>query len=191
METEATGPDTLSSVAHEHDREEFDLFYRAHVGEVRAYCLRRADPALAEDAVAETFEIAWRRRAELPPKPRAWLFGVARRVLANRRRADRRQTRLTERLAAQPLAEQSSTDTHPVLDALQRLGAAEQEVLMLAAWEGLSSREAAQVLGCSPVAYRLRLHRARRRLAEALGAIEEQLDEGLNDVAVRVGESRS
>lgn len=164
------------------------MFYRAHVGDVRAYCLRRAQAALAEDAVAETFEIAWRRWGDVPPQPKAWLLGVARRVLANRRRSDRRQANVAERLAAQPLAEPRAVDErHPVLDALSRLTSADQEVLKLAAWDDLSSREAAEVLGCSPVAFRLRLHRARRRLARAL---DERPSEGPNGVLVRVEESR-
>lgn len=183
-------PDTLPAVAHPDRGEEFDLFYRAHVGDVRAYCLRRADAVLADDAVAETFEIAWRRWVDLPKQPKPWLLGVARRVLANRRRADRRQVSLAERIAAQPKPESPVDEGPPVLEALSRLNADEQEVLKLAAWDELSSPEAAQVLGCSPVAFRLRLHRARRRLAAALREIEERPSERPNDVLVRIGESR-
>jgi RNA polymerase sigma factor (sigma-70 family) len=179
-------------VAQEQDADEFDAFYRAHVGDVRAYCLRRADPTLAEDAVAETFAIAWRRRAEITNQPRGWLLGVARRVLANRRRADRRQANVAARLAEQPLADAAhNADAPPVLDALSRLAPGDQEVLMLAAWEELSSREAARVLGCSPVAARLRLHRARRRLAQSLSEIEDSPSEGSSGVVVRAKESRS
>jgi RNA polymerase sigma-70 factor, ECF subfamily len=57
-----------------------------------------------------------------------------------------------------------------VLEALAALSEAEREVLMLAAWEELSSSEAARVLGCSATAYRIRLHRARKRLRERLGS---------------------
>ena len=166
------------------------MFYRAYVEDVRAYCLRRADPALAEDAIAETFEIAWRRWADLPKQPKGWLLGVARRVLANRRRSDRRQLNVAERLAAEPALESlPAGGEHPVLEALNRLSSLDQEVLKLAAWEELSSREAAAVVGCSPVAFRLRLHRARRRLAEALSETDEP-SEDANGVLVRMGESR-
>ena len=178
-------PDTFSAV----DRgDEFDALYRTYVRDVRAYCLRRADRALAEDAVAETFEIAWRRREDLPRRPKAWLLGVARRVLANRRRADRRQANLAEQIAAQPVAgTDRSDDLRDVLAALARLSRLDQEVLMLVAWDELSSREAAAVVGCSPVAFRLRLHRARRRLAEALDGPSGEP----SDVVVQMEQSRS
>jgi RNA polymerase sigma factor (sigma-70 family) len=177
-------------MAQERDREgDFDVFYRAHAGDVKAYCLRRADAPLAEDALAETFEIAWRKWNDIPSQPRAWLFGVARRVLANRRRAEIRQRALVERIAAQPLAEDAAEEGPPVLEALRRLAPLDQEVLRLAAWEELSSREAAQVLGCSPVAFRIRLLRARRRLARELSELDER-SEGSNGVLVRMEETR-
>ena len=165
------------------------MLYRAHVDLVRAYCLRRADEPLAEDAVAETFEIAWRRRGEIPGQPKAWLFGVARRVLANRRRAETRQRALVERIAAQPVAQDAADEGPPVLEALRRLRPLDQEALKLAAWEDLSSREAAQVLGCSPVAFRIRLLRARRRLASALSELDQR-SQGPNGVLVRLEETR-
>jgi DNA-directed RNA polymerase specialized sigma24 family protein len=57
-----------------------------------------------------------------------------------------------------------------VLAALGRLSESQREVLRLAAWEGMDARRAGAVLGCSPAAYTLRLHRARRRLAKELAA---------------------
>jgi RNA polymerase sigma factor (sigma-70 family) len=189
-ETETRLPDTLSSMAQRRDREEkFDVFHRKYAGDVKAYCLRRADPQLAEDALAETFEIAWRRWEDIPGQPKAWLFGVARRVLANRRRAETRQRALVERMAAQPLEEDTAEEGPPVLEALRRLTPLDQEALRLAAWDELSSREAAQVLGCSPVAFRLRLLRARRRLARQLSELDER-SEGPNGVLVRIEETR-
>lgn len=177
-------------MAQERDREgEFDVFYRAYAGDVKAYCLRRADATLAEDALAETFEIAWRRWNDIPSQPKAWLFGVARRVLANRRRAETRQQALVDRIAAQPRVEEAAEEGPPVLEALRRLPPLDQEALRLAAWEELSSREAAQVLGCSPVAFRIRLLRARRRLARALSEHEERSQES-NGVLVRIEETR-
>jgi RNA polymerase sigma factor (sigma-70 family) len=177
-------------MAQERDREgEFDVFYRAYAGDVKAYCLRRADAPLAEDALAETFEIAWRRWNDIPGQPKAWLLGVARRVLANRRRAETRQQALVQRIAAQPLAEDAAEDGPPVLEALRRLAPLDQEVLRLAAWEELSSREAAQVLDCSPVAFRIRLLRARRRLARALTQLNDRAEES-NGVLVRAEETR-
>ncbi len=73
------------------------LFYR-HRGEVRAYARRRASPAVAEDAVAETFLIAWKRLDAISDDPLPWLFGVARRVIANQHRGEHRRHALLERL---------------------------------------------------------------------------------------------
>jgi RNA polymerase sigma-70 factor (ECF subfamily) len=55
-----------------------------------------------------------------------------------------------------------------VYEALRALRPRDREVLLLTAWDGLNASEAAAVLGCSPTAYRIRLHRARRRLARLL-----------------------
>ncbi len=71
---------------------------RSHADVVRAYALRRADPDEAEDVVAVTFLVAWRRLDEVPEHARPWLLGVARRVLANRRRGADRLMSLTDRL---------------------------------------------------------------------------------------------
>jgi RNA polymerase sigma-70 factor, ECF subfamily len=173
---------------------EFERFYEEHLDEVRAYCLRRADTALAEDAVSQTFEIAWRRRAEVRRPSRGWLLGIARRVLANRRRADRRQQDVAARLVQEAsLESEQVADAKPILEALARLSQPDQEALMLAAWDGLGSGEAAQVLGCSPVAFRLRLHRARRRLGNELGQLERRPSAILDadGMFLRMGETRS
>jgi len=175
-------------------RHEFEDLYEAYSADVRAYCLRRADPVLADDAVSQTFEIAWRRRSELPRKPKAWLLGVARRVLANAWRADRRQRRLVDRLSDEPTpSADGSALPSPVLEALARLSETDREALLLAAWEGLGSREASTVLGCSPAAFRLRLHRARRRLADELGELERRPTTTLDHdgALARAGELRS
>jgi RNA polymerase sigma-70 factor, ECF subfamily len=76
------------------------LFDRTH-RPLLAYAVRRvADPADAADIVAETFLVAWRRLDEVPPdeQARPWLFGVARRVLANYYRGEHRRHALGERL---------------------------------------------------------------------------------------------
>ncbi|HEY3140934.1 MAG TPA: sigma factor, partial [Acidimicrobiales bacterium] len=78
-------------------REEFEELYRAQVRSLLAYALRRVDhPEQAADVVAETMLVAWRRLDQVPPgdEARLWLFGVARRVLANQRRGSARRDRL-------------------------------------------------------------------------------------------------
>ncbi|MEV4456231.1 RNA polymerase sigma factor [Microbispora sp. NPDC049633] len=107
---------------------------------------------------------------------RSWLYGVARRVLANGRRAETRRSALVERLGAE-LAQREEHDRLPdhedldtVRAAFRRLGPDDREVLALASWEGLASAEIAMVMGCSRGAARLRLHRARKRIANELSS---------------------
>src|SRR5262245_4697129 len=128
----------------------------------------------AADVVAETFLVAWRRLDELDERSALpWLYAVARRVLLSQQRATRRQHAIAERVAAAeplelPEASSPSSGSHRVLAALAALSEPDREVLLLTAWEELSSSDAARVLGCSATAYRIRLHRARRRLREHL-----------------------
>jgi len=164
-----------------HDPEEaqdaFRALFDAHCRPVLAYALRRVgEPADAADVVAETFLVAWRRRGEVPPgaAARPWLFGVARRVLANQRRGVRRRSALADRLraqvAAQPVPDPAdgAAAASAVRQALRRLDPDDREVLLLTAVEGLAPAEVAVVLGVSPVTARSRLHRARRRLNDEL-----------------------
>jgi RNA polymerase sigma-70 factor, ECF subfamily len=156
----------------------FNRLYGEYGRDVLAYALARAHrPEDAADVVAETFLVAWRRAADVPAGPiaRLWLFGVARRVLANQRRGEGRRTRLAERLQAElpPMVAtqpEADGDRSAVMAALARLGEEDREVLLLAGWEGLGSAEIAQVLGVSTVAARTRLHRARRRLRKELAS---------------------
>lgn len=156
----------------DHDRRAgFEALYRAHVDTVRRYCARRAREDMVEDAVAETFTILWRRLDAAPDDPRLWLLGVARRVLANQARAARRRQFLRARLAQQPERLEGPAGegaTEGIVAAVRALGKRDAEALMLVHWDGLSPAEAAIVAGCSPVAMRSRLHRARRRLMAAL-----------------------
>jgi RNA polymerase sigma-70 factor, ECF subfamily len=171
----------------------FERLFEDHKDAVRAYCLRRADESIADDVVSQTFEIAWRRRAEVRRSSRGWLLGIARKVLANRRRSDRRHLDLVARLAEAPPVGRQEEGRLPILDALSRLSADDQETLLLAAWDGLASPEAARVLGCSPVAFRLRLLRARRRLSNELGDLERRptVTFDHDGTAHRLGETRS
>jgi len=156
----------------------FRRLYESHYGAVLAYALRRsADQPDALDVVAETFTVAWRRIAEVPEPEMAlpWLYGVARRVMANQRRGNRRRVELASRLRSHPpdTVEIESRvvaddDRRAVLAALGRLRDADREILRLAAWEELSHREIAQVVGCSEASVAVRLHRARNRLGREI-----------------------
>ncbi|HTU78929.1 MAG TPA: RNA polymerase sigma factor [Solirubrobacteraceae bacterium] len=149
----------------------FEAHFRSFAGDVYAYALRRSSADVAQDVTAQTFLIAWRRRAQAPSEPLPWLYGIARGVLANERRSARRRGALVGRIAAEPapaLASATSVEAREVLAAVARLSSRDSEALLLTAWEGLSTREAAIVLGCSAPALAVRLHRARRRLAREL-----------------------
>jgi RNA polymerase sigma-70 factor (ECF subfamily) len=127
-----------------------------------------------DDIVGETFLAAWRRRSELPEDPRPWLFGTARNAMLNAQRGKRRQAAVAVRVMEHSGddSDDGMTRTEDRLDliaAWRRLPAADQEVLALHVWEGLTDRAAATVLGCSRAAYAMRLTRSRRRLAKLLG----------------------
>lgn len=155
-------------------RKRFELLFDQHYRAVSAYARRRVASGDADDVVAETFLIAWRRLEEVPAETKPWLLGVARRVVANQRRAAGRRQALAARVT-DVTAEAAEPQTgSPVLRALALLADSDREVLLLMAWEGLSTDEAAEVLRCSRTALKVRLHRARRRLREALNDVENQ-----------------
>jgi RNA polymerase sigma factor (sigma-70 family) len=126
----------------------------------------------ASTPAADVFTVAWRRLSEVPDPPGdlLWLYGVARRVVAGKRRSSRRVRDLIARLQANPVIASTGGDqlTDRLLEAVARLRPAEREAIALVHWEQLSHGEAARVLGCSPNAVAIRVHRARGRLRRAL-----------------------
>jgi RNA polymerase sigma-70 factor, ECF subfamily len=152
----------------------FTRLYDAHFSDVRAYAWRRG-PDTADDVVAETFMIAWRRLDRVPDEPLAWLLGVARNVRRNLQRGERRrrerETRCAEaKVAPSPgvVGEASSS----LAKAFPSLPERDREILLLAAWENLDRSALAAVLGCSKATAAVRLCRARKRLAAALAATD-------------------
>jgi RNA polymerase sigma-70 factor (ECF subfamily) len=158
----------------------FDDLYAAAAPAVLAYAARRTDTLDdAEDVAAETFAIAWRRLEDCPAVPRAWLFGIARRVLANRYRSASRWRRLSERLfhATDHRAQRLTMEGGPATAALSRMREADRELLRLVAWEGLDHAEIGIVLGITPNAVAIRLHRARQRFTDELRRSEPHIVE--------------
>lgn len=156
-------------------RSRFEALYRAHAGAVRTYVRRRSDAEGADDLVAEVFLVAWRRLGEVPEDPLPWLLGVARRVLANRRRGASREAALLERINFEPAGAASIEpgqleSARAIVRALGALREPDREALLLVAWEGLSPGQAARALGVRPNTFAARLSRARRRFARALAA---------------------
>ncbi len=159
--------------------ERFREIYTAHHEDLWRYCLRRiSTPAEAEDVLGDVFTVAWRRLDDIPPNEsaRPWLFGVARHHLQNHWRQSSRHREVHLRLvseaaiAAEESPDQDDDRSAHVLDALGRLSEADAEVLRLVVWEELPHSEIAKVMDCSENAVAIRVHRARRRLAEHLSA---------------------
>jgi RNA polymerase sigma-70 factor (ECF subfamily) len=159
-------------------RHRFTAMYDAHRNQVWAYAASLAGRQHADDLASEAFVVAWRRFADIPDPALPWLLGVARNVARERIRADGRRGSLE--LALRDWAstsvffgeDEAVAIRLDVLRALAELPAKDREVLILTAWQELTPHEAAQVVGATPTAIRVRLHRARRRLRQQLGSTE-------------------
>jgi RNA polymerase sigma-70 factor (ECF subfamily) len=155
--------------------ERFRVLFQDAYPALQRYALYRGlTPQDADDLAADTLEIAWRRLSDVPADdPLPWLYAVARNVLRNQRRKERRRGMVFRRLRAggEPadLVASSVTEAAALRKALAELNRDDRELLTLVAWDGLSPAQAAVVIGCSATAVRTRLHRARNRLAARLG----------------------
>jgi RNA polymerase sigma-70 factor (ECF subfamily) len=153
-------------------RKLFDSTYPALAKYARHRGLARDD---AEDLIASTYEVAWRRVDAVPEGSEAllWLYTVAFNQLRNFRRRSHRDRDLIVRL---PLMEVVPPPREPddgvitLRSALNSLDVADRELILLIASEGLTAAQAGAIVGCGVVATRTRLHRARKRLAAALEA---------------------
>ena len=155
----------------------FEALYRGSDKEIFAYVLRRAggDTETVADLVAEVFVVALRKQDVIPPSPedRLWLYGVARRVVLDHQRRDKRWLRAQSQLrqkASSETAANSDGSRERVQAAMEKLRPADREVLQLVIWDGLSHSQAAQVLGITTNAVALRLHKARSRLRRILAS---------------------
>jgi len=164
------------------DREAaFVVLFDAYYGKILVYARRRLDSQVASDVVADTFVAAWLRLDGLRGDPLVWLYGLARGSVANHRRRLLRSQRLSDRAEqlspspdhGDPAVEVVWRDSF--VAAFAQLSEPDREVLRLVAWEGLDAAAGAAVLGCSTGAFKVRLHRARRRLGRYLS-----LDVGAN-----------
>ena len=139
------------------------------------YLERRLNRDDAADALADLMTIGWRRANTLPAAPeqaRMWLFGIARHVVANAARTERRQSNLAERLRetlrTTPAEVRSIDEDAEVRDAIARLAPDQAELVRLIHWEGFSIAEAGKILGISASTARTRYQRARADLKAAL-----------------------
>ena len=155
-------------------RERFEAVFREVYEPLQRYARRRTDLATADDVVADALLVVWRRLDDLPPGlALPWCYAIARRCLANRRRGDDRQARVADRLMGE--CRDEVIDGDPAIDlaldpalevALAQLDVDDREIVRLWAWEQLPPREIAVVLGISANAAAIRVHRAKRRLAD-------------------------
>ncbi len=172
-----------------HDEAWFRQVFRDHHRAVLSYAVRRVGPDAADDVVAEVFTTAWRRRDQVPESSLPWLYRTARFHILHRGRSAARERRLTTRLAGCADLRDGADrfgeveDGELVQDVLSNLPERDAEILMLAAWEDLAPAGIAEVLGCTPVAARVRLHRARRRARAVLASADGAGDRGHGEQA--------
>ena len=169
----------MSRLAPDDARARFEALFEATRADLLAYLVNRCrDPEQAADLFAETYLTAWRKLDAIPPgaQARLWLFGVARNLVLKGFRQRRVADALVERLGmelarAQADAHDARRAVDPVLRAaLAGLSERDREILTLTAWDGLTPREIATVMAVPANLVRVRLHRARTRVAEALAA---------------------
>ena len=139
---------------------------------VRAFVARRLSADEVDDVVSAVFLTAWRRRADLPDDALPWLYRTARNLVGNQYRSRERLMSLTERLAVLPTPYgvdpgEVAGDRRRAVEAFDALEPNDQEILLLAAWDGLSPTEIGAVLGVLPANATVRLYRARRRFEAA------------------------
>ncbi|MDX2936492.1 RNA polymerase sigma factor [Streptomyces ipomoeae] len=157
----------------------FETVYRESYRPVLRFLLRRMNPDDVEDVAAEVFTIAWRRWGERRGEALPWLYGIARKVAANHRRADGRTEQLFQRVeeaadritpARQRSAEEAVLARVDAVAALNTLSDSDREALLLVSWDGLDAADAARVMGRSKAAFAVQLHRSRRKLERALSS---------------------
>lgn len=160
------------------DERRFRALYDDHYRRVFAYARRRvASLADANDVVAETYTIAWRRLDVIHDDAAVtWLIGTAHKVVADQRRGQARRRRLGERLSQEPPVPDADGDADARiagaddLDALGRalkqLSDVDRDVLLLTTWEQMPHAQVAEILGVATATVAVRLHRARKRLGQ-------------------------
>ena len=164
---------------------QFEALYRAHVQQVYAYCMRRSSREEAKDMTSDVFLQAWRRFDDMPHDEGAlfWLYSVARNVVYNHDRSQRRRTRLNAKAAS--IAETHVQGPEPqvvrnaeheaVLAALAKLPKTDREIITLVEWEGLQRQQVADMLFLSKSAIDKRIKRAHRKLAVALNVTSQDV----------------
>lgn len=185
----------MSDVPDLADPAAFERFYRAEAPTVLRWVIRLGGPLLdAEDVTHDVFQVVWKRRAQLTHgEPRAWLYGITRNVVANKRR----RARLRQFVGLQTLP--PVPDPGPGLDArmealrrrrwiqdaLETLSEKHREAIVLVDLEEYSAVEAAALMGVSVGTVYSRLHHGRKRFSAALSARRQDLEQSLRRVELK------
>jgi RNA polymerase sigma-70 factor (ECF subfamily) len=177
---------SLPSVASEHEARadvapSFRAVFDAHHDFVwRALVHQGVPVSSVDDAVQEVFLVVHRRLSDYDPASpmRGWLWGIARNVALNAKRADAREGRKRTELGWSERGEgahdSGAADRQLVLAALARLDEPLRDVLILCDVEGFSAPEVGSTLGVSPNTISSRLRLARARFAEAVTELNQE-----------------
>jgi RNA polymerase sigma factor (sigma-70 family) len=178
-------PDAEIIAGSRFEPELFALLFRRHATGIGRYAARRLGPGPAEDIVAETFLVAFRRRDSYDPNrydARPWLYGIAGNLIRRHHRDEVRQLRALARtgvdLAVESFTDQAdarlaaSAASRAVAAAIADLDADQRDVLLLITWAGLTYDQTAEALGIPEGTVRSRMNRARTRLRAALGDVD-------------------
>ncbi|MFZ1361656.1 MAG: sigma-70 family RNA polymerase sigma factor [Candidatus Nanopelagicales bacterium] len=159
-----------------------ESLFREHHGALSRYVRRRVPLDDVNDVVAEVFVTAVSKSDQIPEHAvLPWLYRTAHHHVAHRHRTQYRRDNLVDRLAAQPVAiehshsemVESALDASAMVHAaLATLSTSDAELLRLSAWEQLTTLEISYVLSCRESTVRVRLSRARSRMAKAVKALE-------------------
>lgn len=153
--------------------EPFVAVYTQHLPAVSRYLARRVDRADVDDLAADVFAIAWRKRSSVAEgEELAWLYRIASYQVANHRRRLAARASVMGLLSvpdSAPSAESLVTADAELARAWASIAPRDREVLALVVFDDLPVSDAAVALGISANAVSIRLHRAKKALAAALG----------------------
>jgi RNA polymerase sigma-70 factor (ECF subfamily) len=173
------------------DPDQFVTLFDRHYSDIHRYARSRLGEGAAEDLAAETFLVAFRRRAAFDPgvgvgQVRSWLYGIATNLIHRYRRDEERRYRAMARIPDEPI--DAGHDERVVVRlsaerirgelaaALAALPARDRDVLLLMALGGLDHHEIAAALGIPYGTVCSRLNRVRRKVRAALSVDPTETD---------------